>query len=364
MKFTMQTEDLQRGVLSVIKALPIRSTMPVLDGVLFEANEEGVHLTCSDLMFQKECLLPATVEEAGSCVLKGKFLSEIVRKLPGGPLEAETEGNLLKIRSGRVRQRLQCIEYDEFPKMRAKGDAFDIKVDALTLRNMINHTVFAVSQDDSRPVLTGTLIETGSDLLSFVATDSFQFAMTALHTAQTYPEKRTIVLGKVMSEIAKMAEETEQNITLSFTPTHLTVEVNDSKLTARLLDGNYIDYKRIIPKECKTRVLVNVADLLMMADRAQLIAREGNNSIIMHFEDDQLTISAESFVGRGEDTMEVQVVGEPLDIAFNPKYVINILKNIEDETVYLEFNSAISPCVVRPVQGDSFLYLIVPMRVY
>ena len=95
MKFTMQTEDLQRGVLSVIKALPIRSTMPVLDGVLFEANEEGVHLTCSDLMFQKECLLPATVEEAGSCVLKGKFLSEIVRKLPGGPLEAETEGNLL-----------------------------------------------------------------------------------------------------------------------------------------------------------------------------------------------------------------------------------------------------------------------------
>ena len=101
-----------------------------------------------------------------------------------------------------------------------------------------------------------------------------------------------------------------------------------------------------------------------MADRAQLIAREGNNSIVMHFEEDQLTISAESFVGKGEDTMEVHVVGDPLDIAFNPRYVINILKNIEDENVYLEFTSAISPCVVRPVQGDSFLYLIVPMRVY
>ena len=134
MKFNMQTEDLQKGILSVIKALPVRSTMPVLEGVLIEATQEGVLLTCSDLMFQKECSLPATVEEEGSCVLKGKFLSEIIRKLPGGTLEAETEGNLLKIRSGRTKQRLQCVEFDEFPKMRAKGDAFALNVHALTLK--------------------------------------------------------------------------------------------------------------------------------------------------------------------------------------------------------------------------------------
>ena len=364
MKFTMQTEDLQKGILSVIKALPVRSTMPVLDGVLIEATQNGIQLTCSDLMFQKECLLPATVEEEGSCVLKGKFLSEIIRKLPNGPLEAESEGNLLKIKSGRVRQRLQCVEFDEFPKMRAKGDAFDLKVHALTLKKMIERTVFAVSQEDSRPVLTGMLIETNEDLLTFVATDSFQFALTALHADTPFPEKRTIVQGKVMSELSKMAEETDGDVTLQLTQTHLTVEINETKMTARLLDGNYIDYKRIIPKECKTRVLVNTQELLTMADRAQLIAREGNNSIVMHFEEDQLTISAESFVGRGEDTMEVHVVGDPLDIAFNPRYVINILKNIDDENVYLEFTSAISPCVVRPVQGDAFLYLIVPMRVY
>ena len=364
MKFSIQTEDFCGGVLSVMKALPVRSVMPVLDGVLIEATNEGVQLTCSDLMFQKECMLPATVEEEGSCVLKGKFLAEILRKLPSGALEAESEGNLLKIRAGRVRQRLQCIEYDEFPKMRAKGDVFAIKIDAPMLKKMIDHTVFAVSQDDSRPVLTGTLIETENDLLTFVATDSFQFALTALHADRNYEPKRTIVQGKVMNELSKMAEETEKDISLLLTQTHLTVEVNDTKMTARLLDGNYIDYKRIIPKDCKTRVLVDTAELLSMADRAQLIAREGNNSIVLHFEEDQLTISAESFVGRGEDTMEVNVVGDPLDIAFNPKYLINILKNIEDEKVYMEFNSAISPCVIRPVQGDAFLYLIVPMRVY
>lgn len=364
MKFSMQTEDLCMGVLSVVKALPVRSTMPVLDGVLIEATQDGVHLTCSDLMFQKECFLPAAVEEEGKCVLKGKFLSEILRKMPLGTLEAEQEANLLKIRSGRVRQRLQCIEFDEFPMMRTKGESFQITLPAKTLKEMIDHTVFAVSQDDSRPVLTGTLIEAEGDLLTLVATDSFQFALTALHGEKDFPKMRTIVQGKVLTEIAKMAEETDRDVTIEMTQTHLTVQVNDTKLTARLLDGNYIDYKRIIPKECKTRVLADTSDLLSMTDRAQLIAREGNNSILMHFEEDTLTMSAESFVGRGEDTMEVSVVGDPIDIAFNPKYIINILRNITDEKIYLEFNSPISPCVVRPVQGDAFLYLIVPMRVY
>lgn len=364
MKFTMQTEDLCAGVLSVIKALPARSTMPVLEGVMIEATNDVLHLTCSDLMFQKECFLPAFVEEEGKCVLKGKFLSEILRKLPNEPLTAELEGLVLKIKSGRVRQRLQCIEFDEFPLMRAKGDVVDVKVNAEQLRNMIDRTVFAVALDDSRPVLTGALLEANADTVTLVATDSFQFAMTRLHQDNGEIEKHTIVHGKVLNEIAKMAEETEQDVTLSLTATHLTVQVNDTRLTARLLDGNYIDYKRIIPKECKTRVLVNTADLYTMTDRAQLIAREGNNSIVMHFEDDTLTIKAESYVGRGEDAMEVSIVGDPIDIAFNPKYVINILKNITDETVYLEFNSPISPCVIRPVQGDAYLYLIVPMRVY
>ena len=315
-------------------------------------------------MFQKECFLPANVEEEGKCILKGKFLAEILRKLPNEPLYAELEGLILKIRSGRVRQRLQCIEFDEYPIMRAKGDVVDIKVNAEQLRNMIEHTVFAVSQDDSRPVLTGALIEANADLLTFVATDSFQFAMTSLHTQNSDVEKRTIVQGKVLNELAKMAEETEKDVTVSLTQTHLTVQVNDTRLTARLLDGNYIDYKRIIPKECKTRVLVDTAELLTITDRAQLIAREGNNSILMHFEGSTLTVSAESFVGRSEDTMEVSIVGDPIDIAFNPKYVINILRSVTDETVYLEFNSPISPCVIRPVQGDAYLYLIVPMRVY
>lgn len=364
MKFTLNANDLQSGILSVIKALPVRSSMPVLDGVLIETTENGIHLCCSDLMFQKECFIDATVAEEGSCVVKGKFFSEFVRKLPNENVDFLLEGHILVVKCGRIRQRLQCIEYDEFPLMRIKGETQTLSIPKEVFINMVNHTVFAVSQDDSRPVLTGTLLEASENLLSFVATDSFQLAVTNYCSGEKMKERKTIVQGKVLSEIGKMAEEADDTVILSLTNTHINVEINRSKLTARLLDGNYIDYKRIIPKECKTRVFANVAKMMEMIDRAQLIAREGNNSIVFHFENESMSIKAESYIGRVEDETDVQVVGEPIDIAFNPKYFINILRNISEENVYLEFNSSISPCVIRPVQGNSYLYMIVPMRVY
>lgn len=364
MKFHVDANELQNGVFSVIKALPIRSPMPVLDGILIEATEKGLHLACSDLMFQKECFLESSVSEPGTCVVKGKFFSEVLRKLPQGNVEFSLEGQVLNLRCGRIRQRMQCIEYDEFPLMKVKGQIKDLVIPKDRFVDMVNHTVFAVSTDEARPILTGTLLEATEDMLSLVATDSFQFALTRFRSDTALDPRTTIVQGKVLSEIGKMAEEGGDTVTLSLTPTHITVTVNGSRLTARLLDGNYIDYKRIIPKECKTRVLVNVAILTEMIDRAQLISREGNNSIQFRFEENTMKLKAESYLGRVEDEVEVQIVGDPIEIAFNPKYFINVLRNITDENVYLEFNSAISPCVIKPVQGDAFLYLIVPMRVY
>ena len=364
MKFTLDSNDLMNGVFSVIKALPLRSSMPVLDGILIEANDKGIHLACSDLMFQKEAFLDAMVAEEGSCVVKGKFFADIIRKMPDSQVEFTLEGQVLSMRCGKIRQRVQCIEYEEFPLMKVKGDAYDLSIPKDVFIKMVNHTVFAVSQDDSRPVLTGTLMESSEDTLSFVATDSFQFALMKYRFDHNISERRTIVQGKVLTEIGKMAEEAEDNVNLSLTQTHIKVEIGNTKLTARLLDGNYIEYKRIIPKECKTRILVNVENLVEMIDRAQLISREGNNSINFHFENGIMSLKAESYVGRAEDEMDVQLVGDPIEIAFNPKYLFNVLKNISDENVYMEFNTSISPCVIRPVQGDSYLYLVVPMRIY
>ena len=364
MKFYVDVNEMILAVTSVVKALPVRSSMPILEGIHMEARGNSLHLLCSDLMLQKECTIDANVVSEGCCVVKGKFFLELLRKLPQEEVEFDLEGLFLKVKCGRVRQRVQCIEFDEFPRMQVKGESFSLKMSNQDCHDMIERTVFAVSNDDSRPVLTGAYLEQTEDTLSIVATDPFQLAMTKLHSDNMVSQKGTIIQGKVLSEIGKMAEEGTDGVTLEITPTHITMEINRSKLSARVLDGNYIDYSRIMPKEVGTRVLVETQALYEIIDRAQLISREGNNSIQMHFANQQMVLSAESYLGRTEDELEVLIVGDDLDIAFNPKYWLNILKNISDEKVYLEFNTPISPCTIRPVQGDAFLYLIVPMRIF
>lgn len=364
MHYYLDCNELNAGVLSVIKALPLRSTMPILDGIYMEATNNGVRLMCSDLMMQKECFLPSTVDQEGRCVVPAKMFAEVLRKMPESIIEISLQANVLVMQSGKTRNQVQCIDFDEFPTMKFSGDSIDVKLDKNACKNMINQTAFAVAQDDSKPMLTGVYMEMADNKITMVATDSYQFAMNTMYVDNNLSQKSTIIPGKTIQEIARMMDEAQETVILSFSNTHVKVDLGGTALVARLLDGNYIDYKRIIPKESKTRVLINRKELFNSIERAQLVAREGNNNILMRFEDNMLYISAESFIGKLNDELEVQLVGDNITISFNPKYCLNILKNIADDTVYFEFNNNINPCVVRPVQGESYYFLIVPMRIY
>lgn len=228
---------------------------------------------------------------------------------------------------------------------------------------MILQSVFATAQDDSKPILTGALLEIG-EKLSIVATDAYQFAMRSTVLKEPVKPREIVIPAKSLLEIAHMMDETEEDAALTFTKTHVKVDLVHTCLTARLLDGDYIKYRQILPKEYRTRVLIDRMELIESIDRAQLMAREGNNNIVMKFHNNQLVITANSFVGKINEEIEVQMTGEDIDIAFNPKYCMNILKCIPDEKIYMELNTGISPCVVRPVQGDGYYYLIVPVRIY
>ncbi len=363
MKFIIESKELTAGLISVIKALPIRTSMPILEGVYLEASEQGLVLKCSDLMLQKECLLPATVAEEGKAIVPGKLFFEIVRKLPDDMADITLSENTLEIVCGRAKSSIQCIEFEEFPEMRFSGEAYPVKMKAADCRSMINQTVFATAQDDSKPILTGALFEIG-DSITVVATDAYQFAMRSIPLETPLPQRSMVVPNKTVAEIARMTEEAEDEIELTFTPTHVKMDVNHACLTARLLDGDYINYKQILPKEYKTRVLADRKELMESIDRAQLMAREGNNNIVMRFHENELHITANSFVGKIDEKMDVQIVGDDIDIAFNPKFCMNILKCIEDEKIYMDFTTSISPCVVKPSQGEGYYYLIVPVRIY
>lgn len=364
MRFLIDSKELISGVLSVIKALPARTTMPLLEGVSIEAKENCVKLKCSDLMLQKESILPATVEEEGAAIVPGKLFCEIVRKLPEGVTEIRLNAKTLEIVCGRAKSALQCLEESEsFPDMRFDGETFTIRMDRIDCRDMINQTVFATAQEESKPILTGVLLEIGQSV-TIVATDAFQFAMRSIPLKEAAEERAVVVPGKSMAEIARMMDETEEDAVLIFTKTHVCVDIKHSRLVARLLDGDYIKYKQILPKEHVTRVLINKAELMESIDRAQLMAREGSNNIVMRFHQDKLVITANSFMGNANEEIDVQINGEDIDIAFNPRFCMNILKCIPDERIYMDFTTSISPCVIRPSQGEGFYYLIVPVRIY
>lgn len=363
MKFYLDSRELASGVLSVTKALPLRTTMPVLEGVFIIASQEGLRLKCSDLMLQKECLLPATVEEAGECIVPGKLFTEIVRKLPEATAEITLSDRSLEIQCGRASSSIQCIEWDAFPEMVFSGDSFTLDMDRALCRDMINQTVFATAQDDSKPILTGVLLELGESI-DMVATDAYQFAKRSAPLKNPLPEKSMIIPAKSIIEIARMMDETDQDAALTFTKTHVKVDIGHTVLIARLLDGDYIKYQQILPKEHNTRVLLDKAELMESIDRAQLMAREGNNNIVMKFHNNKLNILANSFAGRINEEIDVQINGEDIDIAFNPKFCMNILKCIPDEKIYMDFLTSISPCVVRPATKEGYYYLIVPVRIY
>ena len=365
MRFCVDSKNLLDGVLSVTKALPVRSSMPVLEGIHLVVNEEGVLMRCSDLTLQKEYRLPATVEDEGECVIRGRIFSDIVRKLPAENAFFSMDGQTLTIRCGRTVNQLQCMEYDEYPRMNFDGeDQFTISFDREKAKKTIEHTAFAVAQDDSRPVLAGVLLESEGKTLSLVATDSYQFAKNTLPIQEEAPQKRVVLPGKTINEIGRMMEEGEGKASLTFSRTHMKADMGSTILISRLIDSDYIDYKRILPKSCKTRVLVDKDALMESVDRAQLVSREGNNSVLLRIGTDSMIVKAESIIGKVEEELSVQIMGDGLDIAFNPRFILNVLKNIDEDKVYLECNSSINPCVIRPVNSEDYFYLIVPMRIF
>ena len=364
MKLTIDSKDLAAGVISVAKALPARASMPILDGIYLQATSDGLKLKCTDMMLQKECTVAADVLEEGYAVVTGKLFAEIVRKMPEGEVTLTLNGETLEISCGRAKSSIQCLsDSGNYPNMQFAGETFSVKIEADKCAKMINETVFATATEESKPILTGVLIELG-DEVSFVATDAFQFAKRSMPMNQPTKEQSVIVPSKSMVEISRMMDSVSGDAELTFTKTHVSVSAGTERLIARLLDGNYIKYQNILPKEHNTRICVDKRELIDSIDRAQLMAREGNSNVLMKLKDGKLTISANSHAGKTSEEVDAQQNGDDIDIAFNPRFLMNILKNVPDDKLYMDFTSSVAPCVIKPVKTDGYFYLVVPVRIY
>ena len=365
MRFTCDNNDLNASLSIVSRALAVRSPKPILEGILFESCDEGLRLTCTDLAMGIRTVIPATFTEEGRVVLPGRLLCEVVRKLPGGQVEFSVNDRLqatIRCASSRTNiTGLDPVEYPELPPV--SGHTFSVPQGKL--KDMIGRTIFAIAVDESRPILTGCLLEIGRDLMRVVALDGFRLAMREEAIEGPQQEVSAVVGGKVLADIAKILGDSDEPVSVCVSGSHIRLNVGATHIVARLLEGEFIRYRQILPQEWQTRVTISRADLGSAIDRASLIAREGKNNLVrFKIDGETLEIASNSETGDTQETLDVTTEGKDLTIAFNVRYITDVLKALSDDEVVMRFNSNVSPCVVCPTEGEAYLYLVLPVRTF
>lgn len=370
MQFTMNAQDLLDGLNTVTRALAARPAKQILEGVHIEAGEHGVVLTCSDGSMSIESTLAADVAEPGRAVLPGRLFTELVRKLPGGDVTIKVGSNhAASIQCLSSKSNLAGMNPAEYPEMAGVASGAAVKIPQNKFKDMIARVVFAIATDESRQILTGCLLEVRRDEARLIALDGFRLAMQKVFQPFELPagtdRLKVVIPGRVLSEMSKILLEEDDFCTLLLDKTRMQATFGNTRLSTVLLAGEYIDYAKILPPSFRTVAKANRAEMQDAIDRASLMAREGKNNLVrLSFTDGSLSITSNAELGDVHEQIDASLSGDPIDIAFNAKYITDVIRNITDDEMCMRFNSNVSPCVVSPQEGDQYLYLILPVRVF
>lgn len=377
MKFTIQRDLLISSLQNVMKAISPRTVIPILTGIKVEASHNGITLTGSNSDISIESFIPAEEEdkvnvehiEEGSIVLHAKYFPEIIRKLPEDIVSIEVDSSLKTvIRSGKAEFNLNGQDAEEYPLLPKiqTDDTFEMPVNVL--KNMIKQTVFAVSTMETRPILTGVNMRLANNRLHFVATDSHRLASREVEIQDAAVQFENVVVpGKSLQELNKILSDTDELIQISVTNNQIFFRTKNINFLSRLLDGNYPETDRLIPTQSKTKIKMKTKELLHTIDRASLLAKDEKNNVVrLSTEGNMIEISSNSpEIGNVvENISAISMEGEELKISFSSKYVMDALRAIEYDEITIDFTGAMRPFIIRPVEDDSILQLILPVRTF
>lgn len=370
MRFECSSGELLQGLINATRALSVRPSMQIMEGVMVVANENEITLSCTDGALSIRTVVKASVQEEGEVVLPGKLLTDIARKLPEGTASfTMNEKMAVTVKCCQSRSTISGMSTAEFPQMKDLMSTHALHLPQKRLREMIMRTTFAAATDNSRPALTGCLIEVTREEMRMVGLDGFRLALQRVHDTFVLPDGKdqisAIIPVHVLNEMARIMTDEDEMVTFHLDSTHLMAIMGTTTLVTTLLNCEYIDYKQILPNAWLSRVTVKRSELQDAIDRASLMAREGKNNLIrMHAVNGLLQITSVSEMGDVLEELSIHLEGEEIEIAFNAKYISDIIRNIDDECLLMSMNTNVSPCVIGPVDGDTFLYLVLPMRVY
>jgi DNA polymerase III subunit beta len=378
MRFIIQRDHLVQSVQDVMKAITSRTTIPILTGIKIVASEEGVTLTGSDSDISIESFIPKEeddkeiieIKQPGSIVLQARFFSDMVKKLPSDFVEIEVQNHLQTvIRSGNSEFDLIGLDAEEYPHLPQIEEENVFKIPTDLLKAMIRQTSFAVSTSETRPILTGVNWKVENNELYCIATDSHRLAQRKAKIEMETPANYNVVIpGKSLNELSKILADNSESIEIVITENQILFKAKHLLFFSRLLEGNYPDTSRLIPSESKTNIVLQTKEFLHAIDRASLLAREGKNNVVklMTLQDQLIEISSNTpEVGKVVEEMKgISMDGEELKISFSAKYMMDALRAIEGNEIKITFTGAMRPFVLYPINDDSTLQLILPVRTY
>ena len=370
MKIVCEKEKLLKGINSVIRAVPTRTTMPILEGILIQTNNNQLKLTSYDLELGIEYNMECNVIEEGNTVVNSVMFSEIIRKLPDTDINIEiNENNLLVIECEGSLYKLATMNPDEFPELPKIVVENSIETDQTILKNMIRKTIFAVSIEENRPIFTGCLFEVVNNSLNVVAIDGFRMGWVSNTLSSASSDFKAVIPGKTLNEVNKIILDSFDSIKIGVSKNQAIFEMENCKVVTRLLDGEFLNYASVIPNNWETRIRVNKNILQNCFERISLISsssieKEKKYPVKISIEVGKVTISCTNQTGDAKEEMFTETEGKDLEIGVNPKYFLDALKAIDDEEIYISFGTNISPCVIKPVDetARNYTYMILPIR--
>lgn len=365
MKVICEGLDLSDAVLKVSKALGTKKANQILEGIKMTAKGDDLVLTATDTELSIEKTIKANVLMEGETVVPGKYFMDFIKKLEHEQIELSVldEGQL-KIKYADAESEMQVYNAEEFPKINKeiKENYFSLSQGAF--KDLIAKTSFSCSQDDSRPILKGCLFEVENGVVTSVALDGFRMAVCRKQTSGVSGDFKAIIPARTLNEITRLLEEEEKELTVVLQKNHLMVEVGTTVLVSRLYEGEFINYKQILPTSFLTEFTAETAQLLNSVERAAILSRSDRLSLVkMDVKERYLNVTAKSEIGNVNENIPIQLNGKDLSIAFNAKYLLDYLKISTDEKVRVFLNSPIAPCVFKPEENEDDLYLVLPVRI-
>ena len=364
MKFVCSKSNLVSGLQIVSKAVPSKTTMSILECILVDATEGVIKFIANDMELGIQTVVEGNIIERGFIAIDAKIFVDIVRKLPDNDVTIETDAsNKVTISCEKAKFNLPGRKGDDFTYLPAIEKIDGVSVSHFTLRSVIQQTIFSIAENDANKMMGGELFEVDGENLKLVSLDGHRISIRKVKLSGSYPYKKVIVPGKTLGEISKiLSDSTDKMVSIYFTDKHVLFEFDKTTVVSRLIEGEYFSIDQMLSSDYETKMSINRKELLECIDRATLLVKEGDKKpVIMSVTDETMELKINSAIGSMDEEITIEKQGKDIMIGFNPKFLIDALRVIENETIDMFFVNPKAPCFIRD-KDSTYIYLVLPVN--